>query len=208
MSYNFTNTDAIKRMLGISSGLCAGTTMYDEAIADIQLAVEVIVQDELGLEYAGVTTYSERYDINFIGQNEIATRFRPVVNVVALTIGGQLQTAVSSADTGGEYAITKDLGVIKLNPLYMSFPTGRGIIEITYTAGLDPMPADIKYAANLIACSLFNQQGHVGFVSERASGYSYNMGSGIGSTIPQIAQRILSKHRRLMPRGSYYDTNT
>lgn len=207
MSYNYTNTAAIKRMLGVSNGLCAGTTMYDQAIEDIQGAVEVIVQDELGFETAGVATYSERYDINFIGQNEIATRFRPVVSVVALTIGGQLQTAVAGNAQGGEYTLTKDLGVIKLNPLYMSFPTGRGVVEITYTAGLDPIPADIIYAGNLIACSLFNQQGHVGFRSERASGYSYSLDSGLGSTIPQIAQRILSKHRRLMPRGSYYDHN-
>lgn len=204
--YHFTDTDRIKRMLGVSNGLCAGTTMYDEAIEDIQKAVEIIMEDELPWASAsGVTVVSESYDIDFVGVNEIATRYRPITNIVALTIGGQLQTQMELGDTTGEYTVTHELGVIKLNPLYMSFPTGRAVIEITYETGYATIPEDLKYASNLIAVSLFNQQGHAGFRSERAGGYSYTMDGGEGSTIPKIAQRIIHKHRRLFARGSYYN---
>ena len=86
-----------------------------------------------------------------------------------------------------------------------SFPTGRSKVKITYTAGygttIDDIPKDIQYAGHLICCSLFNQQSHLGFVSERAGSYSYSLGKGTGSTIPAMAERILSKYRRLFARG-------
>ncbi len=200
----FTDTTKIKRMLGISNGLCTGTTQYDDVIEDLRLAVDQIVLDELNLTTAAVTTYSERIDINFVGQNEIALNHRPVGSIVALTIGGQLQTLSTTVDDGGTYVLNSDLGVVKLTPLYVSFPTGRSVINVTYTAGFSSVPADLLYAGNLIAVSLFNQQSHVGFRSEKVGSYSYQMDSGIGSTIPQIAQRILNKHRRLFARGAIY----
>ena len=107
--------------------------------------------------------------------------------------------------TEGQYTLIKELGVIKLNPLYMSFPSGRGVIQVTYTAGMTTMPEDLKYASNMIAVSMFNQQGHVGFRSESAGGYRYSMDGGEGSTIPKIAQRIINKHRRLFARGAIYN---
>ena len=206
MSFNFTDTTRIKRMLGVSNGLFAGTTMYDQAIEDIQHAVEAMMEDELPwASSAGVTTVSESYDIDFVGVNEVSTRFRPITNIVALTIGGQLQNQMELGEDQGEYTVDHRLGVIKLNPLYMSFPTGRAVIDITYETGYADIPEDLKYASNLIAVSMFNQQGHVGFRSERAGGYSYTMDGGEGSTIPKIAQRIIHKHRRLFARGSYYN---
>ena len=206
MSYNFTDTTRIKRMLGVTNAVCAGTTMYDPVIQDIQSAVEIMMIDELCIgDQVGVQTYSETIDIDFAGQGEIAVRYRPIVSVVALTIGGQLQTLNSGVSTDGEYTLVKELGVVKLNPLYMSFPTGRGVIQITYTAGMTTIPEDLKYASNMIAVSMFNQQGHIGFRSESAGGYRYSMDGGEGSTIPKIAQRIINKHRRLFARGAIYN---
>lgn len=206
-SYHFTDTTRIKRMLGLTNNLCAGMTTYDDAIEDIQRAVEVIMYDELCIgTHAGISTYFERYDIDFIGQNEIAVKYRPISSVVALTIGGQLQTLNSGTSGQGEYIVNKELGVIKLNPLYMSFPTGRAVIEIQYEAGFETIPEDLKYASNLIAVSMFNQQSHVGLRSERSGSYSYSMDSGRGSTIPDVASRIIMKHRRLFARGANYDT--
>jgi len=88
--------------------------------------------------------------------------------------------------------------------MYSVIPSGRAVVEITYIAGFDTVPSDITYAANLIAVSLFNQQSHVGFVSEKTSGYSYNLGKADGSFIPAMARRILNKHRRLFARGDIY----
>ena len=204
-TYHFTDGTRIKRMLGLTTGLCAGQTLYDDAIADIQIAVEAMMWDELVAGTTLQTTYSERHDINFVGQGEIALRYRPVAEIVALTIGGQLQTENSGNDSSGNFILVKDLGVIKLNPQYISFPVGRAVASVTYKAGYTTVPEDLKYASNLIAVSMFNQQGHVGFRSERAGSYSYSMDSGLGSTIPKMAQRIIHKHRRLFARGSNYD---
>ena len=90
---------------------------------------------------------------------------------------------------------------IKLVPLWTAFPSGRGIVEITYNAGYSSVPSDLVYAGCMIGVSLFNKQSHVGLKSEKAGGYSYSTDSSMGATIPRIAQRILSKHRRLFAQG-------
>lgn len=181
----------IKRMLGIPDAI----TKHDNTIDDLLSVVDQIIMDEIGLTVSSVTTYSEAITVDFIGQTEMALTYRPVSSVVALTIGGQLQVE----DT--DYYVNKELGYIAMNPLYNDIPTGRNVAEITYEAGFSSVPADLNYAANLIACSLFNQQSHVGFQSERAGNYAYNLGDNRGSYIPAMAARILGKHRRVFARG-------
>jgi len=202
----FASLNNVKAMLGISGGGCTGTTRYDDAINIILPAVDDIILDELGLTTASLTLYHDYIDVDFMGQTEIALQHRPVSSVVGLTIAGELMVASepTSAGNSGTYVILKDLGVIKLDPLYSVIPSGRAIVECSYYAGFDTVPSELTYAGNLIAVSMFNQQSHVGFVSERTSGYSYNLGSAQGSFIPAMAQRILNKHRRVFARGSIY----
>lgn len=203
----FASLNNVKAMLGISGGGCAGTTRYDDAIDIILPAVDDIILDELGLTTASLTLYHDYIDVDFVGQTEVALQHRPVSSVVGLTIAGELMipsTPSSSAGNSGTYILLNDLGVIKLDPLYAVIPSGRAIVECSYLAGFDSVPSELIYAGNLIAVSLFNQQSHVGFVSERTSGYSYNLGSAQGSLIPKMAQRILNKHRRVFARGSIY----
>ena len=161
-------------------------------------ATEQILADEIGLDNFTETSYTEKIDIDGIGVNEVALKYTPIINVAALTISNSLQV------DGTDYSVNKELGMLKLIPLYSYFPTGREVVEITYTAGYadtDSIPSDLKYAGHLICCSLFNQQSHVGFKSERAGNYTYNLGNSTGSTIPAIAARILGKYRRLFARG-------
>ncbi len=201
---SFASLNTVRAMLGISGGGCTGTTRYDDAINVILPAVDQIVMDELGFpSTSALTTYTDYIDVSAEGQTEISTRYRPISSVVGLTIGGQSVTA-STATTQGGYVLNKDLGIVKLDPMYSVIPSGRAVVEITYIAGFDTVPSDITYAANLIAVSLFNQQSHVGFVSEKTSGYSYNLGKADGSFIPAMARRILNKHRRLFARGDIY----
>lgn len=203
----FASLNNVKAMLGISGGGCTGTTRYDDAINIILPAVDDIILDELGLTTASLTLYHDYIDVDFMGQTEIALQYRPVSSVVGLTIAGEQMIAsrpTSSAGNSGTYVILKDLGVIKLDPLYSVIPSGRAIVECSYYAGFDTVPNELIYAGNLIAVSLFNQQSHLGFVSERTSGYSYNLGSAQGSYIPKMAERILNKHRRVFARGSIY----
>jgi len=184
----------VKSMLGIPSSM----TRYDTAITETLRATEQILADQLGLDDFTTTTYTDKIDIDFIGVNEVALTYAPVISVAGLTLGNEAQV------DGTDYVINKSLGIIKLLPLYTYFPTGREVVQITYTAGYadtNSIPSDLKYAGHLICCSLFNQQSHVGFQSERAGNYSYNLGSSRGSTIPEMARRILGKYTRVFARG-------
>lgn len=183
--------DRIKRMLVIPAGI----TYLDTAIDDILAVADQIVMDELGLTDTAVTSYSETIDIVSTGLNECALTYRPVVSMTALTVSGELLTE------GTDYIIDNSLGVIRLMPITAGFDVGREVVEATYTAGFSSVPADITYAANLIAVMLMNQQSHVGYKQEKTSSYSYSMGSAAGERIPAVAQRILSKHKRLFARG-------
>ena len=145
---------AIKRMLGIPSSV----STHDDAISDLLGVANQIVLDELNLT-AGVTTiYHDNLDVTAIGQNVMSTVRSPVLEIVALTINGDLYSA-------DEYKLDKPTGTIKLIPIWKFFPTGRNVVKITYKAGFATVPSDLVYAGNLIACSLFNQQSHVGFAS-------------------------------------------
>ena len=188
----FASSTSIKRMLGIPSSV----TQHDDAIADLLDVIDQIVLDELGLDASGSTSYTEKIDFTDYGQSKVSLKYRPVLTVSSFKISGQSQTE------GSNYKIDKSLGVITLMPITNFFPVGTEVMEITYTAGFASAPADLVYAGNLIACSLFNQQSHVGFASEKAGSYSYSLGKGTGSTIPQIAQRILGKYRRVFTLGA------
>ena len=181
----------VKRMLGVPTGI----TRYDDTIDDLLLVADQIVLDELGFSQLSETYYSEKLTVDFIGQNEISVKRNPIISVVALTINDQVQVAET------DFYINNELGFIELNPLYVDFPTGRAVVDITYSAGISPVPSDVTYASNLIVCSLFNQQSHVGFQSEKAGNYSYHLGKNTGSTIPAMANRILNKYRRVFARG-------
>lgn len=191
---HLTDTADIKLILGIPTAV----TTYDAAIEALVEVAEQMVLDEIRLTSPTSTSYTEKIDIDFAGQNEVMLSRSPVISIVGLTISGQAQTLDS------DYYLVKSIGAIKLDPLSASFPTGRNVIEVTYNAGYEDnssIPKDLKHATGLIAASIFNQQSHFGLKSERAGGYSYQMDSGTGSTIPKIAQRILNKHRRLFARG-------
>ena len=186
------NKDRIKRMLVIPAGI----TYLDTAIDDILTVADQMVLDELGLTDTGVTAYTESIDITASGLNECALTYRPVVTMTALTVNGSALTE----DT--DYTLDYNLGIIKLKPINAGFDVGREAVQASYTAGFSSVPPDVTYAANLIAVMLMNQQSHVGYKQEKTSSYSYNMGSAAGERIPAVAQRILSKHKRLFARGT------
>jgi len=200
----FSSLSTVKAMLGISGGACGGTTRYDDAINVILPAVDDIILEDLGLTSSAETVYTDYIDVDFVGQTEIGLQHRPVISVVGLTIAGELIQPSTPTTNNGTYVIDKDIGIIKLDPLYYPLPSGRAIVQCTYKAGFSSVPNDLIYAGNLIAVSLFNQQSHVGFKSEKTSGYSYDLGSSEGSYLPKMAKRILNKHRRLFARGSIY----
>lgn len=192
----FASSTAVKRMLGIPSAV----TTHDDAITDLLDAVDQIILDEInltGTPYGAGTSYTDKLDVTSSGQSMINTTRCPVISITSLKVSGNAYVE------GTDYKIDKSIGMITLMPWGSYFPIGREVVEIVYTAGFaSGVPADLVYAGNLIACSMFNQQSHVGFVSEKAGSYTYSLGKGTGSTIPALASRILNKHRRLFARGA------
>lgn len=186
----FASTTNMKLMLGIPSAI----TDHDTVLATIADAVDSIVLGELGLTTASVTSYTEKINIENSVQNEFAVTYVPLVSITSLTVNSVLQ----SDSTGYEFT---EWGAVRMLPVYNFLPTGRNVVEITYTAGFSSVPNDLKYAGSLIGCSMFNQQSHVGMKSEKVGEYQYTLGgNGTGSSIPALATRILGKYRRIFAR--------
>ena len=183
-----TSRGAVKSVLGIP----AGVTRSDALIDILVDAAASLVREETDLPAEAVSTYSEVIDVEFAGQRDVPLRYRPVVQVVALTIGASAPSPASFTATAS--------GSLRLSAEGAFFPVGRQIVDVTYTAGFAATPADLSHATTLIAVQGFNQGGHAGFESERVSTYSYSLDE---SAIPPLAQRILNRYRRAFPRSAY-----
>jgi hypothetical protein len=183
-----TSRSSVKSVLGIPTGVTRSDALID-LLVDV---ANELVLDEIDLPAETVATYSETLDVDYAAQREVPLRYRPVVSVVALTIG-------ASVPTDTDYTFTSS-GSIRLVADGAYFPIGRQQVEVTYTAGFSSTPADLAHAATLIAVQAFNQGGHAGFDSERVSTYSYRLD---GSTVPPLAQRILNRYRRAFARSTY-----
>ena len=188
---SFANSTKIKRMLGIPSTI----TYQDDAIADVVTVVDAMVLEEIGLDAVTSTSYTEKIDVTAAGMAAFCLTYRPVLTITSLSISGSAKTETT------DYKVDKNTGFVKLVPLSALLPTGRDVIEVTYTAGFDSAPADLQYAANLIACSMLNIQSHAGISREKTSTYAVTIDNDIGATIPNMARRILAKYRRVFARG-------
>lgn len=178
----------MKSVLGIPTGVTRSDGLIDLLVG----VANDLVLEEIDLPAEAVATYSETLDVDYAAQREVALRFRPVVSVVALTIG-------ASVPENTDYTFTSS-GSIRLVADGAYFPIGRQQVEVTYTAGFSSVPNDLSHAATLIAVQAFNQGGHAGFETEKVSTYSYKLD---GSMVPPLAQRILNRYRRAFARAIY-----
>lgn len=183
-----TSREAVKSVLGIPTGVTRSDALIDTLVE----VADALVLDEIDLPAESIATYSETLDVDYAAQREVALRYRPVVSVVALTIG-------ASVPEDTDFTFTSS-GSIRLVADGAYFPIGRQQVEVTYTAGFSSTPADLSHAATLVAVQAFNQGGHSGFESERVSTYSYKLD---GSMVPPLAQRILNRYRRAFARATY-----
>lgn len=191
----FTSALRVRNLLGLASGV----TVYDELLETLVDVADSIIFDEINLPSSNggrVSTYSESFDIHISGQKDLAVNYVPLVSVVAMTFGGSNGSLVGPAD----YYIT-DYGQVRLIPSGAYYPSGRQVVDITYTAGFSPIPNDLRHAATLIAVHHFNEGPHLGFQTEKLGTYNYklaNLGQGIG--MPSIINRILAKYKRIFAR--------
>ncbi len=185
------STATVRALLGIPTGV----TSCDTALSAVVAAADAMVLDEIDLPDTAVATYNETIDIEWEGSTDLMLRYRPVVSVAALTVSGTVYPLT------GFYAT--ESGSLRLTEIGATFPAGRQRAQVCYRAGLasgGKDEAQLSYAANLIAASMFNQSGHAGFSSERTGSYTY---SNDGRSIPPLAERILGRYRRVFARGRY-----
>ena len=125
-------------------------------------------------------------------QSEVVLRNFPVSAVSAV---------VSAGTTLNENAwyFDSNTGTIRLVSLGGFFPQGNQTVKVSYTYGFSTIPSDLSHAATIVVCGLFNRTRHAGLATEAAAGYRYRVED---QGIPRAAEAILSRYRRLIPRGS------
>ena len=93
----FTSALRVRSLLGLASGV----TVYDELLETLVDVADQIIFDEIDLPLssgAGVTTYSESFDVQVAGQKDLAVTYTPLVSIVAMTFGNPGGSLISSDD--------------------------------------------------------------------------------------------------------------
>jgi hypothetical protein len=187
-----TSLAAVKALLGIP----ASDTSKDAMLTILVDAANRTVLDVFGLTSAAVTSYTDRIDVDDDSTAILLTRRWPLVAVTSVTEQGAVLAS-------SKYS-SNELGAIKLLTTGRFWAYGRESVVVVYTAGWSSVPADLAYAAGLIAAFGFNTAPKVGLQSERIGQYSYTLGSDSSASsgtggfgIPPEAERILASWRRV-----------
>lgn len=156
------------------------------------------ILDVFNLTSAAVTSYTDRIDVDDDTTPALWTRRWPLVAVTSVTEATVLLDSTVYRGT--------EEGLIKLLGWNRYFSCGRDAVVVVYTAGWASNPADLVYAAGLIAVHGFNTAPRAGLQSEKIGQYSYQLGGasvaggqdgGGGFGIPPEAERILASYKRV-----------
>ncbi len=164
----FTLTE-LKTFLGIS-----GTT-EDAQLTPMVAAVNAWVLKYLDRGIEKTTYTGELYDGT--GTASLILRNYPVSAVTKVLIENEELKAVDYDDrvesgTDGYWIKDADTGILFRSSCW---PRGRGLIKVSYTAGYDEIPDDLKYCCYRIASYLRNVQKKPGLVAESLGSYSYSL---------------------------------
>lgn len=189
----FVTLATLKAFLGIP----VADTTRDAMLQVLVDAANQQILDILNLSSTTVTAYQDRIDVDDESTPILMTRRWPVVAVSQVTENGTVVDPTT-------YSVN-ELGALKiLGTRFWGY--GREAVVVDYTAGwAGSPPADLAYAAMLIAAFGSNTAGKAGLDSETIGQYSYRMGGGAsggsggsgGFGIPPEAERILASWRRV-----------
>ena len=87
-----TSRSSVKSVLGIPTGVTRSDGLIDILVG----VANDLVLEEIDLPAESVATYSEKIDVDYAAQREVPLRYRPVVSIVALTIGASVPTGACS----------------------------------------------------------------------------------------------------------------
>lgn len=186
----FTTRARVKNLLGIPSGV----TFHDAKVDAVVAGVDRQILAWIGLPYLTQQTYSEKFDVEGPGEQEVALTYRPVASVAALTDDGSLLAA-------SDYYVKTRVGHVVLTGSAAYFTQGRQKVEVTYTAGYESVPDDLMSAGDILAVALCNAGPHAGLQSEGESGgYHYQARSIHDQAVPPEVRAIIGGYRRLFAR--------
>jgi hypothetical protein len=180
---------------------------------DVQLellvgAVDGLIKKYLMRDIESTEYTAELYDGT--GTNALVLNQYPIVEVDTVLSRGTEVVAVSVLEREdcdiGYYIKDAETGILWNNTLW---DRGRGIIEVTYTAGYEDVPSDLLYAC-YETCRYFRNVGKkAGIIAESLGRYHYTLAAGLSDmggdlTIPVVAvKNILDRYRRPDISGAY-----
>lgn len=122
------------------------------------------------------------------GTDCIIPRQTPVTAVAELVADGVTVPESSSREVAGWYLVD---GMIWLRGWYVP---DRSVVDLTYTAGYSPIPADIEQAVIEMVALRFQERHHVGTANLNQAGISVTF---LPAIVPQSVRDVIEGYRRV-----------
>lgn len=141
------------------------------------------------------------------GTPALVLRQYPLISVEEVLVNGEAETeSTDVTDTEGYYIKSYDNGILYNRAFW---DRGRGIIQVSYTAGYTTIPGDLKHASLAVAGYFRNMGNKTGVRSESLGSYSYSIANELAAmgsdlTIPDVVvKNILDRYRARYIGGVY-----
>ena len=170
-------------------------------------AVNSAIENYIGYPIEAKDHVDEIYDGP--GSNSLRLAQYPILSITSVQCYDETLEEVSFDDRNngksGYWIKDAKEGILWNNDVW---PRGRGVIKITYRAGYDPVPEDLKQAAFEIVDYYRNIKGKAGILSESLGSYGYSLDNRLDPrlkewAIPNFAIIILGKYVEQLPVGGY-----
>lgn len=181
---NLTTLQSVKLYLGEASP----STVNDPVLEALIPAVSAWFERETGraLASAGYTT---TFDGN--GRSRILLPEYPVTAVTSVKVGSTTIPQRTSVD--GDGWVLSDASIGELALVGYEFTEGVQNVEVQFTAGFSPVPADIAQAVNELVALKFRERAHVGTASQGVAGVSVSF---LPALIPASVRTVIDHYAR------------
>lgn len=188
---DLTSTARVKRVLGIPTGM----TLHDTYIGELADAVDQLVLDYCSQPTLTWGSFTDSFDIELQGQNEVMLPRFPVYEVTSVADADE--TLATTA-----WYLEPRTGAVRLKNAGASFTAGKQKVVVSYTAGhtaSSPGLNTLAHAASVWAAALFNAGRHAGMSSEGMGAYRYSLDA---EGVPAPIRSMLAGYIRIVPRDS------
>lgn len=147
VSYALTTVADVKETMGISSGDNSKNNLIIRKINQATHMIEAFCNLPYNHHFKQTTYTNEEYAGT--GTSQLVLKMRPVTSIASFQYRNTSQNENSWSDTESEFYFN-DLSAGVLDLLYTQTNTPNAY-RVTYTAGFDPIPADLAEAAATLA---------------------------------------------------------